>query len=84
MFHVENAQPSEPGACEVKITLAFHDLYPLQTYFYGGELPPIMLLVYINDISNGLALSVKLFADDMKIYRVLNFEKLVAQRLVTC
>jgi hypothetical protein len=50
----------------------------------GTVLGPIMFLLYINDISNGLTLSVKLFADDMKIYRVLNFEKLVAQRLVTC
>lgn len=35
----QNTQPSEPGACEVEITLAFHDLYPLQTCLYGGELP---------------------------------------------
>ena len=50
----------------------------------GTVLGPIMFLLYVNDISNGLTLSVKLFADDMMIYRVLNFEKLVAKRLVTC
>ena len=41
----------------------------------GTVLGPIMLLIYINDISHGLSSPVKLFADDMKIYRVLNTEK---------
>ena len=41
----------------------------------GTVLGPIMFLIYINDISHGLTSPVKLFADDMKVYRVLNTEK---------
>ena len=41
----------------------------------GTFLGPIMFLIYINDISHGLTSPVELFADDMKVYRVLNTEK---------
>ena len=35
-------------------------------------LGPIMFFIYINDISNELESPIKLFADDIKVYRVLN------------
>ena len=38
----------------------------------GTVLGPIMFLIYINDISNELESPIKLFADDIKVYRVLN------------
>ena len=38
----------------------------------GTVLGPVMFLIYINDISDELESSAKLFADDMKVYRVLN------------
>ena len=41
----------------------------------GTVLGPIMFLIYINDVSHGLISPVKLFADDMKVCRVLNTEK---------
>ena len=41
----------------------------------GSVLGPFMFLIYINNISHGLTSPVKLFADDMKVYRVLNTEK---------
>ena len=38
----------------------------------GTVLGPIMFLIYINDITNELESPIKLFADDIKVYQVLN------------
>ena len=40
----------------------------------GNVLGPVLFLIYINDLINvfGDFLSVKLFADDVKVYAVLN------------
>ena len=38
-------------------------------------LGPILLLIYINDISRNIMSHTKLFADDMKVYRVLRDTK---------
>ena len=36
----------------------------------GAVLRPILILIYINDISRNIMLDTKLFANDMKVYRV--------------
>ena len=41
----------------------------------GTVLGPLMFLLYINDISNGVTSSIRLFADDCLLYRTINDEK---------
>ena len=41
----------------------------------GTVLGPILFLIYINDISRNIMSLTKLFADDMKVYRVLRDTK---------
>ena len=41
----------------------------------GTVLDPILFLIYINDISRNITSQTKLFADDMKVYRVLRDSK---------
>ena len=38
----------------------------------GTILGPILLIIYINDISTNITSTVKIFADDTKIYRTIN------------
>ena len=37
----------------------------------GSVLGPVLFLVYINDITTGVRLSMRLFADDTKVYRII-------------
>ena len=41
----------------------------------GTVLGPILFLIYINDISRNIMSNTKLFADDMKVYRILRDTK---------
>ena len=41
----------------------------------GTVLGPILFLIYINDISRNIMSNTKLFADDMKLYRILRDTK---------
>ena len=41
----------------------------------GTVLGPVLFLIYINDISRSITSCTKLFADDMKVYRVLRDTK---------
>ena len=38
----------------------------------GTILGPILFIIYINDISTNITSTVKIFADDTKIYRTIN------------
>ena len=47
----------------------------------GAVLGPLLFLIYINDISRNIMSDTKLYANDMKVYRVLGDTKEDAEEL---
>ena len=47
----------------------------------GSVLGPLLFLIYINDLENGIKSSVKFFADDTSLYSIVNVPKLSSEEL---
>ena len=50
----------------------------------GSILGPLLLLIYINDLSDKLSCNVKLFADDTSLFSVIHDVKVSARELNVC
>ena len=49
----------------------------------GSVLGPLLFLVYINDLENGIKFTVKFFADDTSLFSIVNDPKTTADDLMT-
>ena len=50
----------------------------------GSILGPLLLLIYINDLSDKLSSNVELFADDTSLFSVIHDVKVSARELNVC
>ena len=53
------------------VVVHLHVIYLQEYHAQGSVLGPVLFLLYINDIAEGICSHIKLFADDCLIYRTI-------------
>ena len=56
--------------------------FPLQVFTLSLTLGPLLLLIYINDLTEGLSSNAKLFADDTSLFSVVHDIQTSANNLI--